>query len=431
MTLTRFIDPDRSEWKNLILRPFPESADLAERVSQILSVVAENGDEALRNFTRKFDGVEVDQFRVTEDEIRYAISQIPSDLKAAIQVAKRNITQFHQTQLQDEGIVETMPGVTCWRRSVPIQAVGLYVPGGSAPLFSTVLMLSIPAGIAGCDTKLLCSPPGKEGRLHPAIIYAATECGVKNIYKIGGAQAIAAMAFGTQSIPRVDKIFGPGNSYVTEAKQQVLRHGVAIDMPAGPSEVLVYADHSANAAFIAADLLSQAEHGADSQVILVTTEAGLIDQVESSLADQLEGLPRKDMAIQALENSKSLLFNTVDDCIDFINLYAPEHLIIASDDAHDFIPKILNAGSVFLGHHTPESVGDYASGTNHTLPTNGWARSYSGVSVDSFVRKITFQELTKEGLTQIGPTVEVMAQAESLEAHRRAVSIRIKNLKES
>lgn len=431
MALTRFIEPKRSDWKDLILRPSPEGADLADRVSEILSTVAENGDEALRNFTRRFDGVEIDQFQVTEDEIRYAVSHTPPELKSAIQVAKRNIAQFHESQLQDEGIVETMPGVNCWRRSVPIQTVGLYVPGGTAPLFSTVLMLSIPAGIAGCGKTVLCSPPGKDGKLHQAIIYSAIECGVNNIYKIGGAQAIAAMAFGTESIPKVDKIFGPGNPFVTEAKQQSLRHGVAIDMPAGPSEVLVYADHSAHPAYIAADLLSQAEHGTDSQVILVTTEAALIDKVESVLSDQLGDLPRRDVAIQALKNSKSLLFKTVNDCLDFINCYAPEHLILASDEARNLAPKILNAGSVFLGHLTPESVGDYASGTNHTLPTNGWARSYSGVSVDSFIRKITFQELTKEGLGRIGPTVEIMAQAESLEAHRRAISIRLENLKQS
>jgi histidinol dehydrogenase len=385
------------------------------------------GDSALYRFTQSFDKVELHDLLVSKQELTASKDSLSPDLVTAIQQAKSNIETFHLSQGCREQPVETMPGVRCWRTSRPIEKIGLYIPGGSAPLFSTVLMLAIPAQIAGCKEVILCTPPQKDGTIHPAIIYAAGITGVLKIFKVGGAQAIAAMALGTQSIPRVDKIFGPGNHFVTEAKVAVQQLGVAIDLPAGPSEVLIIADDSANPEFIAADMISQAEHGTDSQVVLLTTHFPLVDETKAALAEQLKSLPRVDIARSALQKSMIIHFDSMVDCLSFSNAYAPEHLILSVVRPEVLVPEVRNAGSVFLGHFSPESVGDYASGTNHTLPTGGWARSYSGVSVDSFVKKITFQELTQEGLASIGPHVEIMAEAESLIGHKRAVSIRLKS----
>jgi histidinol dehydrogenase len=404
-----------------------DSSSLESAVQTVLLEVKSRGDAALLEYTSRFDGVQLNKLEVLEHEKVEAANLVTTALKEAMQLAAANIRRFHQAQVQPVEIIETMPGIQCWRKSVGIEKVGLYIPGGTAPLFSTILMLGIPASIAGCKEIVLCSPPDKTGKLHPAIIYAASLVGVTRIFKVGGAQAIAAMAYGTDSIPQVYKIFGPGNQYVTCAKQLVQRDGLAIDMPAGPSEVAVFADESSDPSYVAADLLSQAEHGADSQVVLVTTDETLPEKVDKALTKQLEQLSRATLAEKALLNSSAIVVRNTDEALEILNLYAAEHLILASDQASELANKIVNAGSVFLGHLTPESVGDYASGTNHTLPTNGYAKAYSGVSVDSFVRKITFQELTAEGLQAIGPSVVEMAGAEGLDAHAQAVTIRMQN----
>jgi histidinol dehydrogenase len=419
--------PEKNSWKLLLQRPVIDNSSLEASVSNILTEVKLNGDGALRKFASMFEKVTLTDILVSTDDINKAEDLLPEDLKQAIQQAKANIEKFHTAQLQPEDAVETMPGVKCWRKAVAIEKVGLYIPGGTAPLFSTILMLGIPAKIAGCKEIIVCTPSDKQGSVNAAILYAAKLMGITKIFKVGGAQAIGAMTYGTSTIPKVYKIFGPGNQYVTAAKMLVQRDGVAIDMPAGPTEVAVLADDAANAQFVAADLLSQAEHGADSQVILVTTSDTLATQTEQEVIKQLNGLPRHDIAAQALSASKIIIVKTLKQGIDLINEYAPEHLIIACKDDERVAEQIINAGSVFLGNYSPESVGDYATGTNHTLPTNGYAKAYSGVSVDSFMKKITFQKLSKEGLKEIGKTVELMAEAEGLEAHKKAVSIRLED----
>lgn len=423
-----FDNPARTEWEVLLQRPVAEAARLEATVGGILQQVKARGDEAVKELTRQFDKAVVDNLQVAEEEFREAASLLDKDLKTAIQTAQANITAFHKKQLSEPEIVETMPGIQCWRKSVAIEKVGLYIPGGTAPLFSTILMLGVPARLAGCREIILCSPPDQQGRLHPAILFAAQLVGVTKVFKVGGVQAIGAMAYGTASIPKVYKIFGPGNQYVTCAKQLVQQEGVAIDMPAGPSEVAVYADETADPAFVAADLLSQAEHGVDSQVILVVSGESMVGKVQQELQQQLALLPRKGLAAKALDNSKILVIPDEVTAIDLLNEYAAEHLILSCRNAVELAGKVVNAGSVFLGHYSPESVGDYASGTNHTLPTNGYAKAYSGVSVDSFVKKITFQQLTEQGLRNIGRTVELMAEAEGLEAHANAVRVRMKKL---
>ena len=419
--------PNTDDRQQLLLRPTFDSLALQEKVKSVLNEVKLNGDAAIKKFTVQFDGVELNDFIVDENEINKASSLLSTELKQAIQQAAKNITAFHQKQTAEVEVVETMPGVKCWRKSIGIEKVGLYIPGGTAPLFSTILMLGIPAQIAGCKEIILCSPPDKEGKLNPAILFAAQLVGVTKICKIGGVQAIAAMAYGTATVPKVYKIFGPGNQYVTCAKQLIQQDGIAIDMPAGPSEVCVLADDSADAGFIAADLLSQAEHGVDSQVLLVTCSETLVKDVEEELNKQLQLLSRKNITQQALENSKAIIVKNLDEAIGLVNEYAAEHLIISCKDDELIAEKIINAGSVFLGNYSPESVGDYASGTNHTLPTNGFAKAYSGVSVDSFVKKITYQKLSQQGLQNIGKTVELMAEAEGLDAHKNAVSIRMRS----
>ncbi len=408
----------------MLARPVMQQDDIESRVKPVLQAIKNEGDAAVKRFTAQFDQVELDDLKVTAYEMEQAEQKLPEDLKSAIKAAKINIEKFHTLQHERVRKVETMPGVLCWRKSIAIQKVGLYIPGGTAPLFSSVLMLAVPAAIAGCQEIVLCTPPGKDGKVHPAILFTAALCGVTQIFKIGGAQAVAAMAYGTESVPRVYKIFGPGNQYVTAAKQLVTRQGVGIDMPAGPSEVAVLADETADPAFVAADLLSQAEHGTDSQVLLVTNSPGLAEKAQAATLEQLESLPRKEIAASALENSRCIVLEDMQEAIALINEYAAEHLILSVDNPEEVAGQIINAGSVFLGHYTPESAGDYASGTNHTLPTYGYARIYSGVSLDSFIRKVTFQQISEEGLQQLGPVVEAMAAAEELEAHRRAVSIR-------
>lgn len=419
-----FNNPKIAEWEKLSKRPTTSAVSLEKSVKKILKEVKAKGDRAVKKFTKDFDGVKLKKIEVSEKEIKAAEKSIATELKIAIEIAADNIRKFHLPQLKNEEVVETMPGIRCFRKSVGIEKVGLYIPGGTAPLFSTILMLGIPANIAGCKEIVLCSPPNKEGNLNPAILFAAKTVGINKVFKIGGVQAVAAMAYGTESVPKVYKIFGPGNQYVTAAKQLVQQEGTAIDMPAGPSEVCILADDTADPAFVAADLLAQAEHGIDSQVMLVSTAESLVDAVLKQIEIQLDSLPRRSIAQKALENSKALVFDDLDIAMDFVNIYAPEHLIIACKSASTLVDKVINAGSVFLGNFTPESVGDYASGTNHTLPTNGFARAYSGVSVDSFVKKITFQELSPEGLRLIAPTVTNMARAEGLEAHARAVEVR-------
>ena len=423
------IEPDKTNWKQLLQRPYADNAPVLESVNEIISAVKQNGDEAIRSLSKKHDGIALENFLVSDEEMKNASAQLSDALKNAIHQAEHNIGTFHRAQLPAVEIIEAMPGIQCWRKNVAIEKVGLYVPGGTAPLFSTVLMLGIPAVIAGCREISLFTPCNKEGKVHPAILYSASVAGIKKVYKIGGAQAIAAMAFGTGSIDPVNKIFGPGNQYVTAAKQLVQMQGVAIDMPAGPSEVCVLADETANAAYVAADLLSQAEHGADSQVILVCPGKEIVKNVKKEIEDQLVNLPRKDMANKALNNSRAFVITNMDDAIDLVNEYAPEHLILNCKDASALAERIVNAGSVFIGSLSPESVGDYASGTNHTLPTNGFAKAYSGVSVDSFVKKITYQKLTEEGLKSIGQAVIQMAEAEGLHAHANAVKIRISGSK--
>jgi histidinol dehydrogenase len=420
--------PDRKDWKEILLRPAFDSSALEKKVQKILDKVKKGGDKAVIKFTKEFDGVKLKKLLVTEKEIADAVSFVSDELKEAIQVAKNNIEKFHASQLQKEEVIETMPGVVCWRKSVGIEKAGLYIPGGSAPLFSTILMLGIPAKIAGCKEIILCTPPGVGSEVHPAILYTAQLVGITKIFKAGGVQAIAAMAYGTETIPQVYKIFGPGNQYVTCAKQLIQKNGIAIDMPAGPSEVCVMADETAVPAFVAADLLSQAEHGADSQVLLVATDKSIADSVMDEIAKQVEKLPRKEIAKKALKNSAAVIVKDIAEAVDMVNEYAPEHLIISCADDEAIAEKIINAGSVFSGNYSPESAGDYASGTNHTLPTNGYAKAYSGVSVDSFVKKITYQKLTKEGLKNIGKSVELMAEAEGLLAHANAVRVRLNNL---
>jgi histidinol dehydrogenase len=422
-----YFNPAKSTWKEITDRPAMDTVAVMDKVRPILAEVKRNGDEALKEFSLRFDGNAPETLAVTTEEIKASERKITGELKRAIQQAAANIEAFHQNQLIKEEPVTTMPGITCWRRWVGIEKVGLYIPGGTAPLFSTLLMLAIPARIAGCKQIILCTPPSKDGTIHPAILYAASVAGVTDIFKAGGAQAIAAMAYGTESIPKVYKIFGPGNQYVTAAKLLVQLDGLAIDMPAGPSEVCVWADESANPAWVAADLLSQAEHGSDSQVLLVATHKELVDAVQQEVALQLEQLPRRQMAEASLNNSRAVVLENDNDALELVNAYAAEHLIISREDALLMAEKVFNAGSIFIGNYSPESVGDYASGTNHTLPTNGYARAYSGVSVDSFVKKITVQQLTNEGLRNIAPTVTEMAMAEGLQAHARAVTIRLQN----
>ena len=420
-----YLNPHKNTWKKLLQRPAFDNNTLLEKVTTVLADIKQNGDGAIVKYTTLFDGVSLDSFIIKVTEIAEAITLVSEELKQAIQQAANNIKAFHSTQLSQIEVIETMPGIQCWRKSVGIEKVGLYIPGGSAPLFSTILMLGIPAQLAGCKEIVLCSPPNKSGKLHPAILFAAQLVGITKVFKIGGVQAIGAMAYGTETVPQVYKIFGPGNQFVTCAKQLIQQEGVAIDMPAGPSEVCVLADDSAIPAFVAADLLSQAEHGADSQVILVSTSEEFVQKVQVELAQQVVQLSRKDLALKALENSKAIVVNTIDEAIDLVNDYAAEHLIISCEDADAIAEKIINAGSIFIGNYSPESVGDYASGTNHTLPTNGFAKAYSGVSVDSFVKKITIQKLTQQGLKNIASTVTLMAEAEGLDAHANAVKIRI------
>jgi histidinol dehydrogenase len=416
--------PSRQEWPALCERPQIELDFLEGSVKNVLNRVRTSGDAALRELTVQFDKVSIDKIQVTQQEIDLAIATIPASLKTAILAAAKNIEVFHAAQKRSADKIETMPGVTCWRKATPIQKVGIYIPGGTAPLFSTVLMLAVPARIAGCEEIVLCTPPGKDGNINPAILFAAHHTGVKMIYKVGGAQAIAAMAFGTETIPAVSKIFGPGNQYVTKAKQLISQEGIAIDMPAGPSEVLIIADEIADPAFIAADLLSQAEHGVDSQVVLVTTAEDLIEPILSQIEKQLEILPRKDLAQQALKNSLVITFKAQNELIDFVNEFAPEHLIINTNDCSQLVDRIVNAGSIFLGPYSPEAAGDYASGTNHTLPTNGYAKAFGGVSLESFSKYVTVQHITKAGLALLGPIVEEMAEAEQLIGHANAMKIR-------
>ena len=421
-------NPAREQWSKLLERPVLDASSLETNVANVLKEVKASGDEALRRFTTMFDKVVLTNLVVLPEEIQAAEQLLSPDLKRAIQTANENIARFHGTQLKQEEAIETMPGIRCWRKMVAIEKVGLYIPGGTAPLFSTILMLGVPAQLAGCSEIILCSPPGKDGQIHPAILYTAQLIGITRIFKVGGAQAIGAMAYGTATIPKVYKIFGPGNQYVTAAKQLVQKDGVAIDMPAGPSEVCVLADDSAVPSFVAADLLSQAEHGADSQVILISTSEQLIDQTLAEVELQVQQLPRQETARKALGNSKAILVSSYAEAIALSNEYAPEHLIISCSNAEALAEQVTNAGSVFIGNYSPESAGDYASGTNHTLPTNGYARAYSGVSIDSFVKKITFQHLSKEGLLNIAPAVEAMAEAEGLSAHAETVRKRREKL---
>ncbi|MBE6273697.1 MAG: histidinol dehydrogenase [Bacteroides sp.] len=427
--MKKILYPSKSEWAEMLRRPVLNVEILFENVGTILKEVRTNGDKAVIEYEERFDKVKLESLAVSEAEIKEAEKEVPIELKVAILLAQRNIYTFHKKQKFEGKKVETMEGVTCWQKAVGIEKVGLYIPGGTAPLFSTVLMLAVPAKIAGCKEIVLCTPPNKEGKINPAILYAAQVAGVSKIFKAGGVQAIGAMAYGTESVPKVYKIFGPGNQYVMAAKQQVAMHDVAIDMPAGPSEVEVIADETANPAFVAADLLSQAEHGVDSQVVLITTSEKLLDEVEYEVQHQLSRLPRWQIAEKSLVNSKLILVKDMDEVIELTNEYAPEHLIIETKNYMELAERVVNAGSVFLGSYTPESAGDYASGTNHTLPTNGYAKAYSGVSLDSFIRKITFQEISREGIQNIGPAIEVMAAHEQLDAHKNAVTVRLNSLK--
>lgn len=422
--------PEKEIWANLLTRPTARLKDIEKKVKPILKKVKKKGDKALLSYALEFDKAILTDLLVKEEEIEEAKKMISKPLKQAIAKAYKNIEKFHLAQKEKFKPISTMQGITCWRKSVAIQKVGFYIPGGTAPLFSTVLMLGIPAKIAGCEQVVMATPPNREGKIHPAILYTADLVGVSRIIKAGGAQAVGALAYGTSHTPRVYKIFGPGNQYVTAAKQLVAKQGIAIDMPAGPSEVAILADETANPSFLAADLLSQAEHGVDSQTILVTTSEDIIQKVAIELLDQLEKLPRKEMARISIANSRCFLMRNKEEALDLLNEYAPEHLIIATQDAAELAEKVINAGSVFLGNYTPEAVGDYASGTNHTLPTNGFARAYSGVSLDSFVKKITFQQITEEGIKNIGEVVEVMAEAEMLTAHKEAISVRLRHLEQ-
>ncbi|MEO9965676.1 MAG: histidinol dehydrogenase [Reichenbachiella sp.] len=421
-------NPKKTEWKSLTQRPELKQQNLQQLVNEVFQAIQEEGDKAVLSYTKIFDKADIKEMRVTPEEVDIACKRIPDDLKAAIRLAAENIEKFHRAQISSGVKVETMPGVSCWQETRAIERVGIYIPGGSAPLFSTVLMLAIPAQIAGCREIVLCTPPNLEGEIHPAILFAARHAGVSQIFRAGGIQAIGSMTFGTESIPKVDKIFGPGNQYVTAAKQRATQLGVAIDMPAGPSELLVLADDSANAQFVVSDLLSQAEHGPDSQVICLVKSESLIFKVQEELSAQLPLLPRKEIARQAMQHSKLILMEDDQACLDFINEYAPEHFILCVENESFYLNGLINAGSVFIGNYTPESAGDYASGTNHTLPTNGFAKSFSGVSTDSFCKKISFQKITAEGIKRIGPAIELMAEAEQLTAHRMAVTKRLLSL---
>lgn len=422
--------PDRAQWPVLLERPVMDTESLFGVVQEIIARVKKDGDEAVLQYEKQFDKVELASLAVTDEEFAEAERLVDDELKAAIRLAAENISTFHASQRFEGRKVETRPGVVCWQKAVPIEKVGLYIPGGTAPLFSTVLMLAVPARIAGCREIVLCTPPGRDGKVHPAVLFAAKVAGVRQVFKAGGVQAIAAMAYGTQSIPKVYKIFGPGNQYVTAAKQWVGLRDVAIDMPAGPSEVEVLADETANPVFVAADLLSQAEHGVDSQAVLITTSKRLQQAVREEVERQLEALPRKDIAARSLANSKLIVVRDMEEAIEMTNAYAPEHLIVETADYLAVAERVVHAGSVFLGSLTPESAGDYASGTNHTLPTNGYAKAYSGVCLDSFIRKMTFQEISPEGIRQIGPAIEVMAANESLDGHKNAVTVRLKTVRE-
>ena len=417
--------PEKQDWQKILARPVFETKSLQRHVENILNGVKKDGDAAVRHFTKVLDKVELDDFAVTEDEFAEAEAYVSAELKNAIQTARANIEKFHAAQSLKPEVIETTKGVYCWRKSVAIEKVGLYVPAGTAPLFSTVLMLAVPARLAGCREIILCSPPDSEGRINPAILYTAKLCGVTKVFKIGGAQAVGALGFGTETVPQVYKIFGPGNQFVTEAKQQISQTGTAIDMPAGPSEVAVLADETCYPSFVAADLLAQAEHGADSQALFITTSERVIDETLAELEKQLAQLPRRAIAEKALENSRAVLARDLDEAIDILNEYAAEHLIIATENADELAEKVVNAGSVFIGNLSCESAGDYASGTNHTLPTGGFAKAFSGVSLDSFVKQITFQKLTADGIKNLGAAIECMAEAEGLEAHKNAVSLRL------
>jgi len=419
--------PNKEIWKDILKRPAIDTTALEATVQSVLSDIKANGQSAVNKYTLQFDKVDIKNILATDNEFVLAEKLISDELKQAIQLAKKNIETFHSAQKEEVKIIETMPGVKCWRKSIAIQKVGLYIPGGTAPLFSTILMLGVPAKLAGCGEIILCTPPDSNGNVNPAILYAAQLIGITKVFKVGGVQAIGAMAYGTEIIPQVYKIFGPGNQYVTCAKQLVNKQGVAIDMPAGPSEVAVLVDDTCVPEFVAADLLSQAEHGSDSQVILVSTNEDAIQNIQTELKKQLALLPRKEFATKALENSKAILVKTTNEAIDLLNEYAPEHLIIACANDEQLAEQVVNAGSVFLGNYSCESAGDYASGTNHTLPTNGYAKAYSGVSLDSFVKKITYQKLSKEGINNIGPAIELMAEAEGLQAHKNAVTLRLKS----
>ncbi|WP_286812460.1 MULTISPECIES: histidinol dehydrogenase [unclassified Maribacter] len=427
--MNKIYNPKRVDWNNVLKRPTQTVADIEGLVNGIFEEVRSNGDDTIKKYTEQFDKVVLENMLVSKTEIEEAQKLVSDDLKEAIKLAKANIEVFHKAQKTERIEVETAAGVSCWQEKRPIQKVGLYIPGGTAPLFSTILMLAVPAAIAGCKEIVLCSPPDKEGKLNPAILYTANLCGVTKIVKVGGIQAIAGMTFGTATIPQVYKIFGPGNQYVTVAKQIATKYGVAIDMPAGPSELLVVADDSANAAFVASDLLSQAEHGVDSQVILVSTSKEMINAVEKEVALQIEELPRKEIAKQAISNSKLIYVDNDQDAIDLINEYGPEHYIVCVENEDFYIDNTQNAGSVFIGNYTPESAGDYASGTNHTLPTNGYAKQYSGVNLDSFMKSMTFQKINEKGIQTIGKAIELMAEAEGLQAHKNAVTLRLNSLK--
>ena len=423
------LNPIQSTWESILQRPTSNYAELDAIVSQIFKEVQTKGDDALSKYTSLFDGIILENILVSEEEIEFASNEVSEELKLAINLAKANIEKFHFAQKSEKIEVETLEGVLCWQEKRPIQKIGLYIPGGTAPLFSTVLMLAIPAKIANCREIIICSPPNKKGKIHPAILYTAKLCGITKIYKIGGIQAIAAMTFGTATVPKVYKIFGPGNQFVTVAKQKATQFGIAIDMPAGPSELLIVADESANSSFISSDLLSQAEHGTDSQVILVTTSKKILYEVEAELQKQIENLPRKEIAEKAIANSKLIYVENDILAVALINEYGPEHLIICCKNESFFVDSIENAGSVFIGNFTPESAGDYASGTNHTLPTNGFAKNYSGVNLDSFQKAMTFQKISEKGIQNIGNAIEIMAEAEGLQAHKMAVSLRLEFLK--
>lgn len=426
--MQKIIYPNKGKWETLLRRPTQTVSDIEKTVTSIFEEIQSGGDKLINRYTEKFDKIKLDSLLVSKEEIERASTEISEALKQAISLAKSNIERFHTAQKTEKVALETMPGVSCWQEKRPIQKVGLYIPGGTAPLFSTILMLAVPAKIAGCKEIVLCTPPNDKGEIDSTILYTANLCGVTQIFKVGGIQAIAGMTFGTESIPSVYKIFGPGNQYVTVAKQLATKYGVAIDMPAGPSELLVVADDTANAAFVASDLLSQAEHGADSQVILVSTSERLLDGIALEIENQIKALPRKAIAEKAIKNSKLILIENDEKAIDLINEYAPEHYIVCVENEEFYIKNTVNAGSVFIGNYTPESAGDYASGTNHTLPTNGYAKQYSGVNLDSFLKSMTFQKITKQGIVSIGNAIELMAEAEGLQAHKNAVTLRLKSL---